>query len=86
MRNGKEQSKWKWISCDERLPNSEETNRYLCTLRYGRDRYITILIFGYSYDHKDICWFDQDPVYGDHKYDNVVAWGYMPKPYGRRSK
>lgn len=86
MRNGKKQSKWKWISCDERLPNSEETNQYLCTLRYGRDRHVAILIFGYSHDHKDICWFDPDPIYGAHKYDNVVAWSYMPKPYGRRNK
>lgn len=76
-----------WISCTERLPDTE--GRYLCTQLLSGDPYIMVYSFSldlydideYDFPNHGAGWYDLDSEYGYCEESNVVAWMPLPEPY-----
>ena len=75
----------KWIPCSERMP--EESSRYLVTrgLKACNDLWNRVYIVNYS-DLMGLCkekiWWNGNVGKSDfEKYDDVLAWMPLPKPY-----
>lgn len=66
-----------WIPCSERLP-SEQGQYLVTTYAYNNYHYVDVLSF-----HKG-KFYEIDSEWGDVVDNGVVAWMYLPKPYGER--
>jgi len=80
----------KWIPCSERLP--EESSRYLVTrgLKACNNLWNRVYIVNYS-DLMGLCkekiWWNGNAGKPDfERYDDVVAWMPLPKPYKAESE
>ena len=80
----------KWIPCSERLP--EESSRYLVTrgLKACNNLWNRVYIVNYS-DLMGLCkekiWWNGNAGKPDfERYDDVVAWMPLPKPYNAETE
>ena len=80
----------RWIPCSERLP--KESSRYLVTrgLKACNNLWNRVYIVNYS-DLMGLCkekiWWDGNAGKPDfERYDDVVAWMPLPKPYKGEKK
>lgn len=80
----------KWIPCSERLP--EESSRYLVTrgLKACNNLWNRVYIVNYS-DLMGLCkekiWWNGNVGKSDfEKYDDVLAWMPLPKPYNAETE